>query len=80
MNAKIPVFVICVKAIIYLLLHNLHDCNFNENFDLTVRFPEFTLVAVTILVAKAKDRCSVMIFFDSITQNLKIKRISKLIN
>ena len=27
MNAKISVFVICVKAIIYLLLHNLHDCN-----------------------------------------------------
>ena len=29
MNAKISVFVICVEAIIYLLLHNLHDCTFN---------------------------------------------------
>ena len=25
MNAKISVFIICVKAIIYLLLYNLHD-------------------------------------------------------
>ena len=29
MNAKFCVFAICVKAIIYLLLHNLHDCTFN---------------------------------------------------
>ena len=26
MNAKISVLVICVEAIIYLLLYNLHDC------------------------------------------------------
>ena len=25
---KISVFVICAKAIIYLLLYNLHDCTF----------------------------------------------------
>ena len=30
MNAKILVFVICVEAIIYLLLYNLHDCTFNS--------------------------------------------------
>ena len=29
MNAKISEFVICVEAIIYLLLYNLLDCNFN---------------------------------------------------
>ena len=29
MNAKNSVFVICVEAIIYLLLQNLHDCTFN---------------------------------------------------
>ena len=29
MNAKIPVFVICVQAIICLLLYNFHDCTFN---------------------------------------------------
>ena len=28
MNAKISVFVVCVEAIIYLLLYNLHDCTF----------------------------------------------------
>ena len=30
MNAKILVFVICVKVIIYLLLSNLHDCTFKK--------------------------------------------------
>ena len=29
MNAKVSVFVICVEAIIYFLLYNLHDCTFN---------------------------------------------------
>ena len=29
MEAKISVFVICVEVIMYLLLHNLHDCTFN---------------------------------------------------
>ena len=28
MNEKISVVVICVKVIIYLLLYNLHGCNF----------------------------------------------------
>ena len=28
MKAKISVFLICVEAIIYLLLYNLHDCTF----------------------------------------------------
>ena len=30
MNAKIPIYVICVEAIIYLLLHNLHDYTFKD--------------------------------------------------
>ena len=30
MNAKISEFVICVEVIIYLSLHNLHDCTFNH--------------------------------------------------
>ena len=30
MNAKISVSVICVEAIIYLLLYNLHDCTFEK--------------------------------------------------
>ena len=31
MNGKISVFVICVEAMIYLLLHNFHDYTFNDN-------------------------------------------------
>ena len=30
MNAKTSVFVMCVEAIIYLLLYNLHDCTFKR--------------------------------------------------
>ena len=30
MNAKISAFVICVQAIIYLLLYNLHDCTLKK--------------------------------------------------
>ena len=30
MNAKILLFFICVEAIIYLLLYDLHDCTFND--------------------------------------------------
>ena len=32
MNAKISVFAICVKTIIYLLLYDLHDCTFKYLF------------------------------------------------
>ena len=30
MNAKSSVFVICVEAIIFLLLYDLHDCTFKK--------------------------------------------------
>ena len=30
MNAEISVFIICVAAVMYLLLYNLHDCTFNS--------------------------------------------------
>ena len=33
MNVKMSVFVICVKAIICLLLYNLHDCTFKEFYN-----------------------------------------------
>ena len=33
MNVKISVFVTCAKAIIYLLLYNLHDCTFKDFFN-----------------------------------------------
>ena len=32
MNAKMSVLVICVEAIMYLLLYNLHDCTFQQFF------------------------------------------------
>ena len=41
MNEKISVFVICVEAIIYLLLYNLHDSTFNyfrKNWVITMKF------------------------------------------
>ena len=31
MNANISAFVICVEAIVYLLLYNLHESNFNSD-------------------------------------------------
>ena len=31
MNAKMSLFVICVEAIMYSLLHNLNDCFFKYN-------------------------------------------------
>ena len=31
MNVNISVFVICVEAVIYLLLYNLHDCTFKKS-------------------------------------------------
>ena len=34
MNAKILVFVVCVEAIIYLLLCNLHNCTFKHKQDI----------------------------------------------
>ena len=35
MNAKMSVFVVCVEAIIYLLLFNLHARTFNDPNDQT---------------------------------------------
>ena len=36
MNVKISVFVICVEAIIYLLLYNLHDCAFKLFYQFSI--------------------------------------------
>ena len=48
MNTKISMFLICVEAIIYLLLYNLHDCTFkielfmkiNKGFSAVNYFPK----------------------------------------
>ena len=36
MSAKISVFVICVKTMVYLLLYNLYDCTFKEGINLSI--------------------------------------------
>ena len=46
MNAKISVFLICVKAIIYLLLYNLHDCTFNYHSVVLGKKAEIPLVTL----------------------------------
>ena len=37
MNVTISVFVICVEAMIYLLLYNLHDCTFKGELHLSFK-------------------------------------------
>ena len=37
MNAKISVLVICVETIMYLLLYNLHDCNFKSETNFSAK-------------------------------------------
>ena len=32
MNVKFSGFVICIEVIIYLVLYNLHDCTFKQQF------------------------------------------------
>ena len=39
MNANISAFFICLEAIIYLLLRNLHDCTFKDFAKLTEKKP-----------------------------------------
>ena len=37
MNVTISVFVVCVEAMIYLLLYNLHDCTFKGELHLSLK-------------------------------------------
>ena len=48
MNAKTSVFVTCVKAIIYLLLYDLHDCT----KDVKIRSECLSIVLVMLPVSK----------------------------
>ena len=34
MDWKLSVFVICVEAIVYLLLYNLHNCTFKSEIEI----------------------------------------------
>ena len=51
MNVKMLVFVICVKAIIYFFLYNLHDCTHN----LVCYTGGFENLRVTILQSERGD-------------------------
>ena len=43
MSVEIQVFVICVEAVIYFLLYNLHDCTFNIFFLIVSYIPSWFL-------------------------------------
>ena len=54
MSAKVLVFVICIEAIIYLLLYNLHDCTFNFESLSTIFCPRlYYLTLATPAFSKA---------------------------
>ena len=48
MNAKIPVFVVCVEVIIYLLLYNPDDCTFKFNTFFTLYIVKLLNIYVLI--------------------------------
>ena len=56
-NAKISIFIFCVEAIKYLLLHNLHDYTFKE----AVQTIFFTLQnTLKIRENKSRERCEII--------------------
>ena len=61
MNVKISVLVLCVEALTYLLLHNLHDCTFKESSFLNLK--------------KKKKKCKKCFFFKNIKETSKFKAL-----
>ena len=64
MNAKISVVVICVEAIIYLLLHNLHDCTFNICLQRLYFFSVYIINCILLL--------EMLYSFSAISEKIKI--------
>ena len=64
MNVKISLLVICVEAIIYLLLYNLHDCTFKSEHN----FWQFCNQPILYLTVKLKLRHN----FSQFTHRFKI--------
>ena len=56
MNTKLSVFVICVEAIIYLLLYNLHGCTFKEQLQYFYCFVGTILKAISDCLCGCVDR------------------------
>ena len=54
MNAKISAFVICVEAITYLLLYNLHDCTFKNTSEGLLLKPSLLSFLERLLLEKYK--------------------------
>ena len=63
MNARISVFVICVEAIAYFLLYNLHDCTFKCLYllSLALNFP--LLFLYTCFIRSKHYTCQCMMVF-----------------
>ena len=64
MNAKISMLVICVEAIIYLLLYNMHDRTFKLSNSIRHLLAFFILKIDVICVAKIqKNTFDLLSFF-----------------
>ena len=50
MNAKVSVFIICVEAIIYLLLHNLHDLKSRQEYTQNISTKNYSSTEHELLV------------------------------
>ena len=53
MNVKISAFVTCVEGIIYLLLCNLHDCNFKL---LQAHYSTYEFYSIIWAIVLEKDK------------------------
>ena len=78
MNAKISVLVICVKAIIYLLLYNLHSCTFKKQTQVQVLSCEFCEIFKDTFFTEhlrttASNKILILNFFVSEFRNFQLK-------
>ena len=74
MNVKISVFVICVEAIIYLLLYNLHECTFNSwhhNYETSMKMCWETVNVPT--------KCSSNLWVIKVNNNLEITSVCSML-
>ena len=71
-NAKISVFVICLEAIIYLLLFNLHNCTFNA---IRKYYVHSSIIKISIIKIKSSLRSARIFDFNFVVSD----EISKII-
>ena len=81
MIAKISVFVICIEAVIYLLLYNLHNCTFNRQHILFLDiendniYLSFRKIYWSSFVTQQKFPIKIK-FFSPLNRNLMMSRNS----